>query len=87
MGIACLIILLASPCGVPLWAVDPAEIPSGPGCLLLGNGAVLSGKLKVLGDQIEVQIDANARVTVRAAEVRCVGKEIRELYDFQRDTT
>jgi hypothetical protein len=48
---------------------------------------VLSGKLKVLGDQIEVQIDANARVTVRAAEVRCVGKEIRELYDFQRDTT
>jgi hypothetical protein len=80
-------IVLAGPWVAPLWAVDPAEIPTGPGCLLLGNGAVLSGKLKVLGDQIEVQIDANARVTVRASEVRCAGKEIRELYEFQRART
>lgn len=87
LRIAFFVILLAGPWGVPLGAVDPAEIPSGPGCLLLGNGAVLSGKLKVLGDQIEVQIDANARVTVRASEVRCVGKEIRELYEFQRART
>lgn len=87
LGIACWVLLFACPWGVPLWAVDPAEIPTGPGCLLLSNGAVLSGKLKVLGDQIEVQIDANARVTVRASEVRCVGKEIRELYEFQRART
>lgn len=87
LGIACLVILLACLWAMPIWAVDPAEIPSGPGCLLLDNGAVLSGKLKVLGDQIEVQIDANARVTVRASEVRCFGKEVRELYDFQRART
>ncbi|MGD9722573.1 MAG: hypothetical protein AB7O59_14675 [Pirellulales bacterium] len=72
-------------CAVGSVGLNGADVSVAPwrGVLLLNNGQLISGTVTAAGDRYDVHLD-DGQISVRAAQVALVARNVRECYEFKR---